>query len=59
MCRCAQTRPGGGHARFQSIVISLKDNFFEKADGLVGIARDCGERCSSTYTFDLTRFDTG
>ena len=54
-----QTRPGGEHARFQSIVISLKDNFFEKADGLVGIARDCSQHCSSTFTFDLTRFDTG
>jgi structural maintenance of chromosome 1 len=56
---CAQTRPGGQRARFQSIVISLKDNFFEKADGLVGIARDVAGRCSATYTFDLTRFGAG
>jgi structural maintenance of chromosome 1 len=28
-----------GHA-FQSVVISLKDTFFDKADGLIGVYRD-------------------
>ncbi|PSC68712.1 structural maintenance of chromosomes 1 [Micractinium conductrix] len=41
---------------FQGIVISLKDVFFEKADALVGVARDPRRGCSETYTFDLDRF---
>ncbi|KAL3149139.1 hypothetical protein ABBQ32_001975 [Trebouxia sp. C0010 RCD-2024] len=41
---------------FQSIVISLKDNFFEKADALVGVCRDSDLGCSATLTFDLNRF---
>jgi hypothetical protein len=40
----------------QGIVISLKDVFFEKADALVGVARDTERGCSETYTFDLNRF---
>eukprot|EP01113_Clastostelium_recurvatum_P033704 TRINITY_DN4486_c0_g1_i1.p1 TRINITY_DN4486_c0_g1~~TRINITY_DN4486_c0_g1_i1.p1 ORF type:complete len:1283 (-),score=481.18 TRINITY_DN4486_c0_g1_i1:40-3828(-) len=39
----------------QYIVISLKDNFFEKSEGLVGIARDHA-RSSTTYTLDLSEF---
>ncbi|BDA42403.1 Structural maintenance of chromosomes protein 1A [Coccomyxa sp. Obi] len=54
----AKTRPAAA-ARFQSIVISLKDNFYVKADALVGVARDIDHCCSATYTFDLTRFGTG
>lgn len=54
----AKTRPAAP-ARFQSIVISLKDNFYVKADALVGVARDIDHCCSATYTFDLTRFGTG
>lgn len=42
---------------FQSIVISLKDNFFEKADALVGVCRDGDLGCSATLTFDLSRFE--
>eukprot|EP00798_Chlamydomonas_sp_ICE-L_P016806 gene16806-23088_t len=42
---------------FQSIVISLKDIFYEKADALVGVARDVDLGCSRTFTFDLNRFE--
>eukprot|EP00775_Hariotina_reticulata_P012126 gene12126-12264_t len=42
---------------FQSIVISLKDTFYEKADALVGVCRDLESNCSRTLTFDMTRFE--
>lgn len=48
---------GAALAPFQSIVISLKDNFFEKADALVGVSRDADQGCSRTYTFDLERYE--
>ncbi|XP_047336819.1 structural maintenance of chromosomes protein 1 [Impatiens glandulifera] len=41
---------------FQSIVISLKDIFYDKADALVGVYRDSGRGCSGTLTFDLTKY---
>eukprot|EP00736_Rhodelphis_marinus_P012775 Rmarinus@m.21070 len=41
---------------FQTIVISLKDMFFEHADALIGIYRDVDEQCSKSLTFDLTEF---
>eukprot|EP00252_Welwitschia_mirabilis_P022634 TRINITY_DN6180_c0_g1_i1.p1 TRINITY_DN6180_c0_g1~~TRINITY_DN6180_c0_g1_i1.p1 ORF type:complete len:1224 (-),score=352.15 TRINITY_DN6180_c0_g1_i1:258-3929(-) len=41
---------------FQSIVISLKDSFYYKADALVGVYRDSGESCSKTLTFDLNEY---
>eukprot|EP00793_Prasinoderma_coloniale_P000453 PRCOL_00005438-RA len=41
-------------AGFQSVVISLKDAFYEHAHGLVGVYRDAEKRSSSTLTFDLT-----
>ena len=40
----------------QSIVISLKDNFYDKAESLVGVSRDQREACSKVLTFDLTQF---
>eukprot|EP00898_Chlorokybus_atmophyticus_P006531 jgi/Chlat1/687/Chrsp104S01283 len=43
-------------AGFQSVVISLKDNFYDKADALVGVYRDCDQNCSKTLTFDLGRY---
>jgi structural maintenance of chromosome 1 len=49
------TRPGQPGA-FQGIVISLKDVFYEKADGLVGVCRDPARGSSTTHTFDLNRF---
>ena len=41
---------------FQSIVISLKDIFYEKADALIGVARDTDRGCSKTLTFDLNAY---
>ncbi|KAK3257417.1 hypothetical protein CYMTET_11196, partial [Cymbomonas tetramitiformis] len=43
-------------ASFQSVVISLKDTFYDKADALIGVCRNPDEGCSATYTFDLGRF---
>ena len=40
----------------QSIVISLKDNFYDKAESLVGVSRDQREACSKVLTLDLTQF---
>uniref|UniRef100_A0A383VHM8 Structural maintenance of chromosomes protein n=1 Tax=Tetradesmus obliquus TaxID=3088 RepID=A0A383VHM8_TETOB len=48
---------GGSLESFQSIVISLKDIFYEKADALVGVCRDLDQNCSKTITFDLSRFE--
>ncbi len=42
---------------FQSIVISLKDIFYEKADALIGVARDTDRGCSKTLTFDLNAYN--
>ncbi|CAN6554033.1 unnamed protein product [Malus baccata var. baccata] len=52
--RANQDGEGGGG--FQSIVISLKDSFYDKADALVGVYRDCERSCSETLTFDLTKY---
>ncbi|KAM1212529.1 hypothetical protein ACFX15_003825 [Malus domestica] len=52
--RANQDDEGGGG--FQSIVISLKDSFYDKADALVGVYRDCERSCSETLTFDLTKY---
>ncbi|CAO2164803.1 unnamed protein product [Urochloa humidicola] len=41
---------------FQSIVISLKDSFYDKAEALVGVYRDLERSCSRTLTFDLTKY---
>ncbi|OIT08367.1 PREDICTED: structural maintenance of chromosomes protein 1 [Nicotiana attenuata] len=41
---------------FQSIVISLKDSFYDKAEALVGVYRDSDLGCSRTLTFDLTKY---
>ena len=45
-----------GKGGTQSIVISLKDNFYDKAESLVGVSRDQREACSKVLTFDLTQF---
>ena len=37
----------------QFVVISLKDTFYEKAHGLVGIYRDRQKECSACVTLDL------
>ena len=41
---------------FQSIVISLKDGFYDKADALVGVYRDAASGSSRTLTLDLGNF---
>ena len=45
-----------GHA-CQSIVISLKDYFFDKADSRVGGSRDVQGACSKVLTFDLGEYE--
>lgn len=41
---------------FQCVVISLKDSFYEKADALVGIAKDISSQRSQSLTLDLTQY---
>lgn len=41
----------------QTIVISLKDSFYERADALIGIYRDVALKSSRLLTLDLTNFD--
>lgn len=50
------TQESDGGTGFQSIVISLKDTFYDKAEALVGVYRDCDRSCSRTLTFDLTKY---
>ena len=45
-------------SEFQCIVISLKDMFYEKSQGLVGICRDVKSNSSRTLTLDLSKFDS-
>lgn len=45
-----------GGCGFQSIVISLKDTFYDKAEALVGVYRDHERSCSGTLTFNLTKY---
>lgn len=52
--RSIQDAEGG--SGFQSIVISLKDSFYDKAEALVGVYRDSERSCSRTLTFDLTGY---
>jgi structural maintenance of chromosome 1 len=51
----AYIRERAEEGEVQFVVISLKDNFYEKAHGLVGIHRDRRLECSRTLTLDLTR----
>ncbi|KAI3772987.1 hypothetical protein L6452_04183 [Arctium lappa] len=53
--RATQEPPLEGNG-FQSIVISLKDSFYNKAEALVGVYRDSERGCSRTLTFDLTKY---
>ena len=48
--------PDESEASCQSIVISLKDNFFDKADSLIGVYRDVPESSSKSLTFDLSSY---
>lgn len=51
-----KTRQGGGD-QFQTIVISLKDSFFQHADALVGVCRNGNKGSSVTYTLDLGKYE--
>ena len=42
---------------FQAIVISLKDTFFHRGDGLVGVCRDAESGSSRTFNLDLRKYD--
>jgi len=44
---------------FQCIVISLKDTFYEKANALIGVAKDLDTSSSKTFTLDLSPFSIG
>ncbi|KAF5741846.1 hypothetical protein HS088_TW10G00852 [Tripterygium wilfordii] len=57
-CGAKDNQDADGDSGFQSIVISLKDSFYDKAEALVGVYRDSAidKKCSSTLTFDLTRY---
>ncbi|QCE06382.1 structural maintenance of chromosome 1 [Vigna unguiculata] len=56
-CEGARTnQDADGGSGFQSIVISLKDTFYDKAEALVGVYRDSERGCSRTLTFDLTKY---
>ncbi len=37
--------------------LAPQDIFYEKADALVGVARDGDRACSRTFTFDLNMFE--
>ena len=66
--RAMRLRPGAAGAaddvdddatddeKLQVIVVSLKDAFYERASGLVGVYRDCALDSSGTLTLDLNRF---
>ena len=41
----------------QCVIISLKQSFFEKADGLVGICRNAASGHSNAFTLDLSMYD--
>ncbi|KAL3945257.1 MAG: hypothetical protein SGBAC_000668 [Bacillariaceae sp.] len=55
VCNYIQQR---SQSDFQCIVISLKDMFYERSEGLVGICKDVGTNSSRTMTLDLTQFDS-
>nr|VDD09908.1 unnamed protein product [Brassica oleracea] len=52
-CDNQEAKDGNG---FQSIVISLKDSFYDKAEALVGVYRDVEKSCSTTMSFDLRNY---
>jgi structural maintenance of chromosome 1 len=47
---------GTGMQPFQSLVISLKDSLYDKADALVGVYRDTDTGSSRTLTLDLAKY---
>ncbi|RYG41467.1 hypothetical protein EON68_03060 [archaeon] len=57
--RTARGGEGAAAEAMQVIVISLKDSFYEKANGLIGIYRDAAQDCSHTLSLDLERYGEG
>lgn len=41
----------------QCLVISLKDSFYSKADGLIGVYRDQAKESSGSLSLDLTKYE--
>mmetsp|Transcript_10154 Transcript_10154/g.24576 ORF Transcript_10154/g.24576 Transcript_10154/m.24576 type:complete len:1249 (+) Transcript_10154:130-3876(+) len=41
----------------QCVIISLKERFYEKADGLVGICRDMSQGHSKVFTLNLAQYE--
>eukprot|EP01084_Bolivina_argentea_P069262 126066_1 len=56
VCQYIRSRSRGG--KLQSVVISLKDDFYDKADALVGVYRDVGGGGSKAATLDLQAFSS-
>ena len=56
VAEAAHASPGGPTRPFQSVVISLKDSFYDKADALVGVYREAETGSSRTLTLDLNKF---
>lgn len=58
--RTAQRGGAGGRGPrgLQCLVVSLKDQFFEKADGLVGVFNDVRVQSSKTLSLDLRSYAT-
>lgn len=57
---CGGGLPGGGQDEclpaHATNTTCLQDNFFGKADALIGVCKDTENSCSATLTFDLNRF---
>jgi structural maintenance of chromosome 1 len=49
----------GGGGGMQILVISLKDAFYSKASGIVGIYKDSKDTCSRALTLDMTGYGDG
>ena len=56
--RRATPSGAGAAADMQAVVISLKDAFYDKAAGVIGVYRDAAANCSRTLTLDLDAFPT-
>ena len=55
--RTSRTRPDTGAPGTQCIVISHNLAFYEKADALLGIARDNARQSSVAFTLDLSEYE--
>jgi structural maintenance of chromosome 1 len=54
--RGQEAEPDSEDVPVQCLVISLKDNFYDKADALVGVYREIKEDSSKCLTLDLTPY---